>query len=127
VVPEHESRAHPRTPLEALVQIKLADLNEFLQEYSANVSEDGMFVKTEKPFFNGAVFAFRFAVADNVTVISGTAEVVWSRTKADAPDLPPGMGIRFVEMDEVSRQIIRRIVDIYVAKSGNQPFTLREC
>jgi hypothetical protein len=34
------------------------------------------------------------------------------------------MGVRFVDLDEVSRAIILRVVDLYILRGGAEPFDL---
>ena len=119
-----DNRSHPRAPLKRPVRIHHADLGEFLEAHSSNISVKGMFLGTSSPLPAGSRFGFRFTVEDDVTVISGTAEVVWVRQHELTPDEPAGMGVRFVELDTLSRAIIERVVDLHVQRDGGEPFRL---
>ena len=121
---DSENRMHQRAPLATAVQIEHADLHEFLEEYSANISPGGMFIASQRPLAEGAVFDFRFSVSGDVTVISGRAEVVWTRHEQTPTGSPPGMGVKFLDLDDVSRAIILRVVDLYILQDGGEPFSL---
>jgi len=112
-----------RVPLATKVQFKFDRFSGFLSEYSANISPTGMYIVASNPEPPGRVLDLEFRLGDGFEIIQGKGEVVWSRSLADGPNRPPGMGIRFVELSEGSKDLIYRIVDRYVQEGGT-PFDL---
>src|SRR5207237_4052716 len=88
-----------------------------------NISPTGMYIVSSNPEPPGRVLDLEFRLGDGFEIIQGKGEVVWSRSMADGPNRPPGMGIRFVELSEGSKDLIYRIVDRYVQEGGT-PFDL---
>jgi uncharacterized protein (TIGR02266 family) len=74
----------------------------------ANISEGGIFLRTSTPLPNGSRTHLRFALAgpDN---IEAQATVVW--TREDGVDGgPPGMGMKFENVDDEMLGSLRRII-----------------
>ena len=102
-----ERRAYPRLPLEMVVQFRLHDLNEFMRDYAANLSQGGMFIRTREPRAEGSLLYVQFRLKDGASLIEGLARVV----HVNGPDQPiPGMGLEFVNLDAKSVELIDRIV-----------------
>jgi uncharacterized protein (TIGR02266 family) len=115
-----------RVPLERKISLKFKEFRGFITEYSANISMGGMFITTDTPQPPGSVFDFEFSLAeDDFQIIHGLGEVMWVRSVDAGPDLPAGMGIRFLHLGEGSQDLIRRMVDEHV-RSGGTPFDLEE-
>ena len=112
-----------RVPIATKVQFKFDRFSGFLSEYSSNISPTGMFIVTRTPEPPGRVLDLEFRLGDGFEIIKGQGEVVWSRTVADGPHRPPGMGLRFLELSPGSKDLIYRIVDQYVLEGGT-PFDL---
>ena len=103
-----DKRRHPRTPLNVLVQFRFDTFDEFLAEYSINISPGGIFVKTDEPREEGAVIYLQFALKDGSKLIEGMGRVVRVNPPGD-PKRPPGMGIEFMNFDEDSMALIAEI------------------
>jgi uncharacterized protein (TIGR02266 family) len=112
-----------RVPLATKVQFKFDRFSGFISEYSANISPTGMFIVSSNPEPQGRILELEFRLGDGFEIIQGQGEVVWSRSVADGPLRPPGMGIRFLDLSEGSKDLIYRIVDRYVQEGGT-PFDL---
>jgi uncharacterized protein (TIGR02266 family) len=112
-----------RVPLATKVQFKFDRFSGFISEYSANISPTGMYIVSSAPEPPGRILELEFRMGDGFEIIQGRGEVVWSRSVGDGPLRPPGMGIRFLEMSEGSKDLIYRIVDRYV-QEGGIPFDL---
>lgn len=112
-----------RVPIATKVQFKFDRFSGFISKYSANISPTGMFVVSSSPEPPGRVLDFEFRLGDDTELIKGRGEVVWNRTVADGPNRPPGMGIRFLELSEGSKELIYRIVDQCILEGG-MPFDL---
>lgn len=122
--PHRQDPERERIPLERKISLKFKEFRGFITEYSANISEGGMFITTDAPQPPGAVFDFEFRLADDdFQIIHGIGEVVWVRDEPAGADEPPGMGIRFLHLAEGSRDLIRRMVDEH-EQSGGTPFDL---
>src|SRR5947208_3865058 len=114
-----------RVPLETRVQFKFDRFDGFISEYSANVSPGGMFIRTRAPQPPGTVLDFAFRLGDGFELIRGRGEVVWNRLEDEGPTRPAGMGLRFQELSEGSKDLIYRIVDQHVLQGGT-PFDVTQ-
>lgn len=121
-----ERREATRIPIEAEVSLEFSDVSELAQECSTNLSLGGMFIRTSNPPRVGTRLRFALNLPEEVRAISGSAEVMWIRRREEASlEEPPGMGVRFLELDGVSRAIIFSIVDRYIQEEGGEPFDHR--
>ena len=112
-----------RLPFEAKVNIEFEKFTGFITEYSANISEGGIFIKTKDSKPVGTVLSFEFKLRDNFKLMQGLGEVVWVRTEDLPPDKPAGMGIRFHDIDAQSKELIRTMIENHM-KSGGKLFDL---
>ena len=110
-----------RVPIAAQVTFKFERFAGFISEYSQNISPTGMYISTNQPEPPGSVLDFEFQLGDGFEIIQGKGEVVWIRAVSEGPTRPAGMGIRFLELSEGSKELIYRIVDQYV-QDGGTPF-----
>jgi uncharacterized protein (TIGR02266 family) len=120
----NEVRASPRVPLESEIRIEFSSMSALVSEIVTNISVGGMFVTTDLPAEVGHRFRFELAVDGELRLVSGVCEVVWVRAPGVGSSDPPGMGTRFLELDDVSRAIIFRIVDRHIQEAGLEPFDL---
>ncbi len=111
--------AAPRVALSRKISLKFPHFQGFLTEYSSNLSVTGMFVKTNNLEPPGTTVDFEFLLPDGLKLIRGKAEVVWIRDRADGPEQPIGMGLRFVRLDAESRRMIRWTVEKQVLEKGS--------
>ena len=84
----------------------------FLFENATNISEQGIFIETVKPMQPGTMIDLQFTIPDSRKKIDVLGEVVWTnpvREKVD-DNLNPGMGIRFVNLKEVDKEIILSLI-----------------
>jgi molecular chaperone DnaK len=114
-----------RVPLETRVQFKFDRFDGFISEYSANISPGGMFLRTRVPQPPGTVLDFEFRLGDGFELIRGKGEVVWNRLEDEGPARPGGMGLRFIDLSEGSKELIYRIVDQHVLQGGT-PFDVTQ-
>ncbi|HEX2645190.1 MAG TPA: TIGR02266 family protein [Thermoanaerobaculia bacterium] len=110
-----------RVPLETRVQLKFDRFSGFISEYSSNISPGGMFIKTNNPMAAGEVLDFELRLGDGFELIKGNGLVVWTRSKDEGPSRPAGMGLRFLELSQGSKELIYKIVDTYIQEGGT-PF-----
>ncbi|HSM13842.1 MAG TPA: PilZ domain-containing protein [Thermoanaerobaculia bacterium] len=93
-----------RMPLDAVVRLHFEGTVAYQNGFAANVSASGMFVKHPEPPPVGTRLVFEFGIGSQRRPVQGTGEVVWTREKYEGPGRPAGAGIRFAELDELSRQ-----------------------
>jgi uncharacterized protein (TIGR02266 family) len=104
----------PRATVTVPVRYRYQSFLDFVETQSMNVSRSGMFIAAKTSVAIGTPIDFEFSLADGFPLLRGKAEVVRISTS------PPGVGVRFQELDEPSRKLIDRIVDINV-EEGNRP------
>jgi uncharacterized protein (TIGR02266 family) len=114
----NELRKDRRAPASLKVKYKSATVDEFIEQFGADVSRGGIFIKTKKPLDTGALLKFEFQLQGGAPVIHGVGRVAWRRSEDKArADLPAGMGIKFIKLDEQSRAVIDRIEGRHGASS----------
>ncbi len=102
-----ERRRHPRASVELRVGLQFRSVQQFLSAYAGDISESGMFIRLEGVQHEpGEVVTLQFD-AGTERIVQGTARVV--RVE------PAGIGVEFVELDELSRKVIEMIVRIKLA------------
>ena len=114
-----------RVPLQTRVQFKFDRFSGFISEYSANISPGGLFLRTRTPQPPGTVLDFEFRLGDGFELIKGRGEVIWVRAEDEGTSRPAGMGIRFLELSEGSKELIYRMVDEHVLQGGT-PFDVTQ-
>lgn len=85
-------------------------VEQFIAEYVTNLSRSGVFIKSDDPLPVGTRVNLRFSVIfEDLETIEGVGEVV--RVVAPGtPDEVSGMGVVFVELTQVSRELVERIL-----------------
>jgi len=98
-------RRHTRADMPIVVEYRVASYEQFLSDYAANLSEGGIFIRTQQPCTLGATIFFQFKLDAGNTLIEGMGKVVHV-----SEDGERGMGIEFVQLAGESREIIAEIV-----------------
>jgi uncharacterized protein (TIGR02266 family) len=101
-----DRRRHPRTPLSLLVQFRSNTFEDFLADYSMNLSPGGIFIRTDEPREEGTIIYLQFSLKDGSRLIEGMGKVVRVHPAGHAD---PGMGIEFINFDDESMQLINEI------------------
>ena len=81
---------------------------EFVEAYSANVSERGLFIKTSRPLTRGERFILNLQLPNTRDPIKVGCMVSWVRTSTNDPGGPPGMGVEFMQISDADQQKIAR-------------------
>jgi uncharacterized protein (TIGR02266 family) len=110
-----------RVPLETRVQLKFEKFSGFINEFSANISPGGIFIRSERPEPVGTLVDFEFRLGDGFELIKGRGEVAWVRESSDDPAHPAGMGLSFLEISPQGKELIYKVVDRHI-QSGGVPF-----
>jgi uncharacterized protein (TIGR02266 family) len=103
-----ERRRHDRTPLSLLVQFRFDTLEDFLAEYSVNLSPGGLFIGTDAPHALGDIVHLQFALKDGSRLIEGLGRVVRVEPPG-APGRTAGMGVEFLNLDPESQALVEHL------------------
>lgn len=89
---------------------EFGSVEQFITEYVTNLSRSGVFIRSDEPLPIGTRVNLRFTVIFNeLETIEGVGEVV-RVVEPGTPGHLPGMGVVFVELTQVSRELIERIL-----------------
>ena len=91
------------------VEIDHFDLDDdYHMHFSRDLSRGGVFIETDNPLPAGSRFLMHFEVPGELArSIETEAEVAWVlRMEDSSADLPPGMGVRFVDLSETDGEAI---------------------
>ena len=106
--PPEERRSHPRYPTSMEVDYEAGD-DHFLFAYVENISEMGIFLRTEEPLPVGTELTVRFRQQGEPLTLRG--RVMWvNPARRDGSDLNPGMGIRFEQLSGEAREQLVEMV-----------------
>lgn len=102
-------RVNPRSPLSLLVQYRFDSFEDFMAEYSADISLGGMFIRTDEPRPSGSMIYLQFSLKDGSSLIEGLGRVVHVTGPDD--EGATGMGVEFVNFDDESSEFIEQLVN----------------
>ena len=114
-------RRDQRVPLGIKIRYKSATVSEFLEQHSRDVSKGGVFIRTDRPMPAGTLIKFDFRLSDERSLIQGVGRVVWRRDEPIDDNQPAGMGIKFIKLDESSRQNLDHILKERVVGGDTKP------
>lgn len=123
----NEQSSHPSRPEEdrpvTRVSLVFESFRHFLDEYSSHISMGGMFIGARRPLPPGSLCQLEFRLRDGYPLLLGRGEVVWTRAREEGPGRPPGMGVRFRDLEGSSRDLVFAIVEHRLAE-GDSLFEL---
>jgi type IV pilus assembly protein PilZ len=103
-----DRRQHER--YETSISVDYSSGDTFLFSYIQNISEMGIFIRSDDPFPIGTILQLRFA-PDGQEPMDLTGEVTWVNPYRPFGDnLNPGMGVRFRELAPEARERIVALV-----------------
>jgi len=107
---EHDRRQAPRVLVD--LEVDYASEDNYLFAYITDISETGIFVRTTTPEQPGTHLNLRFRPDDEEPQIQVEGEVIWVNPfrPGVADNLHPGMGIRFVALDDELRDRLLELV-----------------
>lgn len=108
------NRTTARVPLR--IKVEYACLDDFLDDYTANLSLGGMFVRTDTPMPVDTTFRIRFRLPDRISLIEATATVKWVVEPDDRAGLASGMGVAFDGLSASDERAIQRWLRQYEAE-----------
>jgi uncharacterized protein (TIGR02266 family) len=103
-----QRRTAPRFAVE--LDVSLGSEHNFYAGLAENLSAGGVFVATHllKPV--GAHMELSIHLPGREEPVRGLGEVRWVREYNETSDTPPGMGIRFIELNAADEQAIGRFL-----------------
>jgi type IV pilus assembly protein PilZ len=110
VLADADRRRAPRVLVD--LEVDYASEENYLFAYITDISATGIFVRTTTPEDPGTQLNLRFQMPDAHEKIEIEGEVIWVNPyRPGAPDnLHPGMGIRFVELDDETREQLLELI-----------------
>ncbi len=116
---DNERRDHDRDEVNLLVRVRYENIEEFIFHFATNISPGGMFLQSRKPHPKGTILRFQIRLKGGRTVLRGRGEVTWSRPPSSTGKQlqVPGMGVKFLQLDEESKNLVRVVRDIKDKKS----------
>ena len=86
-------------------------LEDFLMDYTSNVSIGGMFIRTDDPMAKGTKFRMRFQIPSHLQPVEANGEVCWVvPTTSGASHIQAGMGIRFSDIAAKDKRKIEALL-----------------
>lgn len=103
-----ERRTYER--FDAELSVDWASSDHFLFSYITNISEMGIFIRSDDPPVIGTALRLRFSIDDEPTLeLAGV--VAWiNPVRTDRENLNPGMGVRFTELTPDQRERVVSLV-----------------
>ncbi len=108
-----ERRENARADVE--IEVRYRTAQEFLADYSRNISGGGIFIRTVKPLPLNQGVHLRFTLPGVPHQFDVSGIVVWSNPGSGRNALPAGMGVKLIDLDEQSKQLIAEYVKTKVA------------
>lgn len=103
----------PRVPLDVEVDCATDQVSSTLNYQAMNLSEGGMFLKSSFPLEVGTRLNCRFELPDGLGAVVVEAEVSWVRTGPPENLPPPGMGLRFLSLNQDEKERIQQYATAY--------------
>lgn len=107
--PDAESRrAHSRHGVD--LDVSIGSDHNFYGGFAENLSAGGIFVATHMLKPVGEIIEFTIHLPGCPTPVRGHGEVRWIRDYNERSNVPPGMGIKFVDLEPGSIETIERFL-----------------
>ena len=103
-----DRRAHQRATLKTSVHF--GSESNFYTGFTQDISAGGLFVATHNVVPLGTLFDLEFSIPDQGPPIKAQGEVRWAAEYNPASDCSPGLGLRFVDLNEQDRARIENWV-----------------
>ncbi len=94
--------------MELNVKVEYRTLDAVLWNFSTNINEGGIFIRSNRPQQPGTKVHLRFFLPDVIKAILVEGEVVWSNDDPQQGDC--GMGIEFHELHGGDKRMINQLI-----------------
>ncbi len=102
-----DQRQFPRSPM--LLKVEYSSTNEFLTDYTENISGGGVFISTNSEFELGQEIDFTISFPGLLDPIQVKGEVKWLRKEADEEG-PTGIGVQFMMDQSPGREALGNLL-----------------
>lgn len=107
---EDERREHDRISIRVGIEVKSGSVEEFVDRHIRDISTGGLFLEIDEPLARGTRIEFRLKIGDE-DIIVGLGEVAWARPPDEATELPPGVGVHFIQLEGSSSRVVEAFVE----------------
>jgi uncharacterized protein (TIGR02266 family) len=105
--PQHK-REFARYKVE--LDVSLGSDHNFYVGFVENMSAGGVFIATHMLRAVGEIFEVSIHIPSSEAMIRGTGEVRWVREYSERSNVPPGMGVRFIQLEPGSVEAIEQFL-----------------
>jgi uncharacterized protein (TIGR02266 family) len=93
------------------IRLKYPDVETFVEKYSANISEGGMFIQSRAPQAAGTLLRFELVLQDGTPLLKGEGVVIWVKEyDAAHPGRVHGMGLRVAPRASRRQAMVKRLI-----------------
>ena len=97
-----------RKPIRLMVEYESTE--DFLVDYTANISVGGMFIVTDRPLPKGTLLRMSFRLPGGEETIEATGQVRWAVQPSSSEPMRPGMGVSFEELGDLDRARVQALL-----------------
>jgi len=95
------------------VRLRYADLETFIERFSANITRGGVFIASRAPRPVGDMFAFEVQLEAGQVALAGEGKVIWVKEfDPTTPTKAHGMGVQFTALSPASRDVLQRMLKV---------------
>ena len=107
-----DKNAELRTDFRAAVEldVSLGSEHNFYAGFVENLSAGGVFVATHLLRPVGEVIELSIHISEAGSTVKGTGEVRWLREYNETSDVPPGMGVKFLDLEDGAENAIEHFL-----------------
>ena len=105
----NDNKPQRRGAARVRVNREFDSIDEFISEYVSDISQSGVFIRSDDPLPKGTKVDLRFTVIDeDMETIAGIGEV--TRVVLPGGAQPSGMGVVFIELESASQRLVTRLL-----------------
>ncbi len=105
---QDQKRKNPRAV--AKIEVEFKATMDFAKSYMLNVSNGGLFIRTDEPFHLDSIVFLKFLLPEDSEAIEAEGKVVWCNAKGGRSYFPRGMGIKFLKIKPTDAERISKFV-----------------
>ncbi len=102
--PHNQSRKHSRYRVE--LDVSLGSDHNFYMGFVENMSLGGVFIATHMLKTVGEIVELNIRLPDSPVAVKGVGRVRWIREFSERSNVPPGMGVQFLQLEPGSLELI---------------------
>ncbi len=111
----HQIRKQQRRLICIPVLLSIEGTDNYKIDYTTDMSIGGFLIQTGSPLKKGIMLDIRFRLPGAIKLIEAKGEVIWSHEykpgTEPTQDALPGMGVKFLELDEQSKKYLISYVE----------------